>query len=189
MTHMILKLDVSGQPVRWISWQQAVVLYVRERIAWTAGNTQFSFRGGINQITRQQSILTIHSIIATKGRIQQASHVPQVPPLTNLSLFRRDGYMCMYCGASLPVCLLTRDHILPLSRGGHDCWSNVISACQPCNTRKGCRTPEEANLQLIAIPFVPSRSEFLVLSNRKILADQMDFLKSRFLKDSKLRYY
>ena len=67
-----------------------------------------------------------------------------------------------------------------MSRGGRDRWSNVVTACRSCNTRKGNRTPEEARMPLLAVPYVPNWAEYLALSNRKILADQMEFLKSQF---------
>jgi len=95
-------------------------------------------------------------------------------------LFLRDGNLCMYCGDEFPDGHLTRDHVIPLSRGGDDRWSNVVAACKHCNTRKGSRTPEEAGVGLLAVPYVPNWAEFLALSNRRILADQMQFLKTQF---------
>ena len=86
----------------------------------------------------------------------------------------------MYCGARHKDGALTRDHVVPISRGGRDRWSNVVTACKSCNTRKGNRTPEEARMALLAVPYVPNWAEYLALSNRKILADQMEFLKSQF---------
>ena len=86
----------------------------------------------------------------------------------------------MYCGNKFRDELLTRDHVKPISQGGLDRWSNVVTACKHCNTRKGCRTPEEAHMPLLAIPYVPNWAEYLALSNRRILADQMEFLKSQF---------
>jgi len=41
-------------------------------------------------------------------------------------------------------------------------------------------------MPLLAVPFVPNYAEYLVLSNRRILADQMAFLKARFRKGSRL---
>ena len=98
----------------------------------------------------------------------------------------RDQHLCMYCGGQFPGYLLTRDHLMPLSRGGADCWSNVVTACRGCNHAKGSRSPEEAGMSLLAVPYVPNRAEYLVLSNRRILADQMEFLKKRFRRSSRL---
>jgi 5-methylcytosine-specific restriction endonuclease McrA len=86
----------------------------------------------------------------------------------------------MYCGGEHREIELTRDHVIPLSKGGKDRWSNVVTACRQCNTRKGNRTPEIANMPLLAVPYVPNWAEFLALSNRRILMDQMEFLKTQF---------
>ena len=82
---------------------------------------------------------------------------------------------------------MSRDHVKPISRGGSDTWNNVVSACKRCNHFKGNRTPEEAGLQLIAVPFSPTHAEYIFLSGRKILADQMDFLIAHFPRNSLLR--
>ena len=100
--------------------------------------------------------------------------------MTNRELFLRDARICMYCGNHHKGMALTRDHVIPMSRGGADRWSNVVTACRSCNTRKGNRSPEEARMPLLAVPYVPNWAEYLALSNRKILADQMEFLKSQF---------
>lgn len=183
---LILKLDVTGQPLRWIPWQDAVVLHAREMIAWKAGATEFTFRGGISRLTGVRSAVTVNSIIAVKGRSRHGERDHLVPPLSNRSLFQRDAHMCMYCGRELPEYLLTRDHLLPLSRGGTNSWKNVVTSCKSCNHAKGARTPEEAGMALLAVPYVPNRAEYLVLMNRRILADQMEFLKKRFGRESRL---
>ena len=69
---------------------------------------------------------------------------------------------------------------MPKSLGGEDIWSNVVTACKGCNTKKGGRTPEKAGMRLLAIPYAPNWAEFLALSNRQILTDQLEFLKSQF---------
>ncbi|MCB1748401.1 MAG: HNH endonuclease [Gammaproteobacteria bacterium] len=177
---LILRLDISGTPVRWIPWQEAVCLYTREMVGWTTGDNAFTFLGGTSRASGQRSAVTVHSIIAVKHSQRGPHHTRLVPPLSNHDLFRRDGNLCMYCGREFPDYQLTRDHIVPLSQGGRDRWSNVVSACRGCNTRKGGRTPEQSNMPLLAVPYVPNWAEFLALSNRRILADQMEFLKSQF---------
>lgn len=187
MDHLILRLDVTGQPQRWIPWQQAVVLQTREMIAWHAGETAFTFRGGVNRASQTVSRVTVSSIIAVKGVLRHGAYPKQIPPLSNRELFLRDEHLCMYCGNQLPEHMLTRDHLVPLSRGGKDSWRNVVTACKPCNHAKGARTPEEARMHLLAVPYVPNRAEYLVLSNRRILSDQMAFLKKRFRRYGRLR--
>ena len=76
--------------------------------------------------------------------------------------------------------LLTSDHVKPISKGGRDSWSNVVTACRRCNTHKGSRSLETIGMKLLAVPYVPNVAEYLVLRNRKILGDQMEFLKMQF---------
>ncbi|MHC8441741.1 MAG: HNH endonuclease [Candidatus Eutrophobiaceae bacterium] len=188
MNALILRLDISGIPIRWVPWQDAVSLYTREVIAWTGGESVFTFRGGISRITGRQSEVEVNSIVAVRHTSKQRNLFRRgIPPLTNQELFLRDSHLCMYCGGEFLNTELTRDHVMPVSKGGRDRWSNVVSACKQCNTRKGARTPEHARMSLLAVPYVPNWAEYLALSNRRILADQMEFLKPRFSGQHKSR--
>jgi 5-methylcytosine-specific restriction endonuclease McrA len=180
MTPLILRLDIAGSPVQWIPWQDAVSLYSRKIIAWTAGDRVFTFRAGTNRITGKRTTIEINSIVAVRRSIPIKRNKPTIPPLTNRELFLRDAFLCMYCGHKFNTISLTRDHIIPISNGGRNHWSNVVTACRHCNTRKGDRTPNLANMPLLGIPYIPNWAEYLALSNRKIFADQMKFLKNQF---------
>ena len=180
MTPLILRLDTAGTPVTWIPWQDAVCLYSRDMVAWTAGDQVFTFHGGICRRTGDRSVVDVNSIVAVKRSALRKRSKRVIPPLTNRELFLRDAHLCMYCGGQYDESHLTRDHVIPMSRGGHDRWSNEVTACRHCNTRKGNRAPEEAGMPLLAVPYVPNWAEYLALSNRRILADQMEFLKSQF---------
>ncbi len=124
-----------------------------------------------------QSVLKLPSIVACEGKVHIESYDP---PLENKFLFRRDQNMCLYCGGTFSVHDLSRDHVMPLSKGGRDVWTNVVTSCRRCNNRKADRNPEESGLELLAVPFVPNQYEFLYLSNHNVLADQMEFLRARF---------
>ena len=50
---------------------------------------------------------------------------------------------------------LTRDHLIPLSRGGTNDWTNVVTACSPCNTRKANRLPSEIGMHPLHAPVEP----------------------------------
>lgn len=176
MIPSILKLDVGGMPVAWIHWQTAVTLYARQRVQWEAGAERFVVHGGISASTGCRSALSIRSIIAVVDHTRRAG--VNAPMLTNRTLFQRDGNLCMYCGRHFSAHALTRDHVIPVSRGGDSVWSNCVTACRHCNQRKDDRTPEEAGMKLLAVPYTPNRAEYLILSNRRILADQMEFLQA-----------
>lgn len=173
---LILTLDHQGVPHRWVNWQTACVYYARDQVAWSIGAHSFTIFGGTRQCNGERSLIVANSIIAIKGKPLGRLAFDAVPPLSNRELFRRDRHICAYCGEQLPGARLTRDHILPVSQGGRATWMNVTTACRPCNQRKSGRTPEQAAMALLYAPYVPNKAEFLILSNRRILADQMDFL-------------
>lgn len=174
MIPTILKLDAGGLPVGWIHWQTAVTLYARNRVCWEAGDRRFAVAGGYNAHTGQRSRFEIGSILAVADRSRRYSY--GVPLLTNRTLFQRDRNLCLYCGDEFNPARLTRDHIMPASRGGETSWENCVTACRDCNQDKDARTPEEAGMKLLAVPYTPNLAEYLILQNRKILADQMEFL-------------
>src|SRR5690606_12141535 len=94
-------------------------------------------------------------------RLMRFIHVPRRfrGQVTNTFLFARDAYRCQYCGrfgAELKLReSLTRDHVIPLSRGGTNDWANVVTACSPCNTRKSNRLPAEIDMFPITTPAEP----------------------------------
>lgn len=174
----VLCLDAHGRVMDWINWREAAHLYARDAVAWTLGELCFTLRGGINRITGLQSRLDLHSIVASRGHARASAAAPS-PALTNTALFARDAHLCLYCGQQFGHHRLTRDHVLPRMLGGRDLWENVVTACISCNTRKGGRTPTQAGMPLLAVPYRPSWIEHLILSNRNILADQMEFLRNQ----------
>ncbi len=174
---LVLALDVTGRPAGWIGWQDAAVLYCRERVAWEASESRIRVRGGRSRRSGRRSELLLGTIVAVSGHVPGRGPPRRVPPLTNRALFRRDQHLCLYCGRRFAHAELTRDHVVPRSHGGDDVWENVASACGACNRRKGPRTPEESGMRLLAVPYAPDLAEWLVLSNRRILADQMRFLQ------------
>ncbi len=78
--------------------------------------------------------------------------------LSRQNIFKRDRHQCQYCGKSKD---LTIDHVLPKSRGGKSAWTNLITACKRCNSMKGDKTPEEAQMPLAIKPFKPSYVMFV----------------------------
>jgi 5-methylcytosine-specific restriction endonuclease McrA len=180
----VLSLDAHGRILDWMHWQDAVCLYVRGAVAWTLGDPCLTVHGGTNRVSGLQSVVELHPIVAARGHAHAKALDPS-PALTNTALFARDANLCLYCGDEFPRHALTRDHVVPVSRGGRDVWENVVCACYLCNSRKGGRTPQQAGMPLLAIPYRPSWVEHLILSNRHILADQMAFLRSHLPRRAK----
>lgn len=177
---MILKTDPGGRPIRWIDIRAAAAYLLREEVVWASDATAIVLRGGISARTGRRSCLDIPSILAVMGA-RAAWHDASVPRLSNDALFLRDRSLCCYCGDHFADRrdLLTRDHVLPLSRGGLDTWENVVTSCRACNQKKDNRLIQECNLEMRYIPYTPSRAEAMILENRRILADQMDYLMAQ----------
>jgi hypothetical protein len=181
---LILQLDAGGNPSRWINYEDAAYYYAKDLIAWTVGNDGYKIWGGTDK-AGLRSFMELNTIIAVKGEMGD-KHLFRPPALSNRTLFRRDQNICAYCGNEFGTTSLTRDHIIPRSRKGEDKWKNVVTACGSCNKFKDDRTPEEAGMKLLYVPYAPSRAEYLILMNRTILADQMEFLKARLQPGSRI---
>lgn len=181
----VLQLDVSGRPQAWISPREAAILYASDGVAWTLGEPSVVLRGGVQRATGRVSRIEVHAILAVRGSIPTRAW-RTAPSLSNPKLFARDRHVCAYCGGHFPTDQLTREHIVPTSRGGADGWMNCITACKACNGRKGNRLPEEARMGLLYLPYVPSLHEDMILRGRRILADQMEFLLASVPRSSRL---
>jgi len=93
-------------------------------------------------------------------RVIQLVHYDRVPHrevrFTRRNIFYRDKNRCQYCGTVFAQRELNLDHVVPLSRGGRSGWTNVVTACVPCNSRKGSRLPDEAGMRLVRRPKKPA---------------------------------
>jgi 5-methylcytosine-specific restriction endonuclease McrA len=188
LNHQVLRTDVSGMPLEWVGYQDAVRLYYLEQVAYSCGSLLYRIHGGINAKTGKRSIIEVNSIIATHGRNHALTKQRDcyIPPLNNPALFKRDSQLCLYCGETFRARDLSRDHVTPLIQGGKDTWNNVVTACRRCNNHKAGYTPEQAGMQLLAVPFTPTHAEYIYLQGRRVLADQMEFLRAHFPRTSPL---
>jgi 5-methylcytosine-specific restriction endonuclease McrA len=64
------------------------------------------------------------------------------------NIFKRDRYVCQYCGHQPGSDELTIDHIVPRAQSGVSSWTNCVLACVACNKRKADRTPRQAGMRL-----------------------------------------
>lgn len=188
LSQQVLRTDLAGMPLEWVDYRDAVRLYHTGQVAYTCGSLLYSLRGGINACSGNRSIVDVNSIIATAGNCKGHARLQRnyMPPLNNETLFRRDADMCLYCGNRFASCDLSRDHVTPISLGGLDVWTNVVTACRRCNNHKAGRTPEQANMLLLAVPFTPTYAEYIYLKGRRVLADQMKYLLAHFPRSSPL---
>ena len=131
MNTQILALDIAGNPFDWIAPEDAILYYALGKVAWELGGREFVFRGGYSR-SGVQSKIAVKPIIAIAGSEIMTRMFRTGLPLTHQNdlLFKRDRYTCAYCGNRFAHKELSRDHILPRSRGGQDTWMNCVTACK-----------------------------------------------------------
>jgi 5-methylcytosine-specific restriction endonuclease McrA len=180
---------MSGSPHSWLTIEEAVGYYARDMVIYELGSPVATYRGGINRLTNQESQITANSIISIRSTHVKDSEFKRVPHLTNETLFERDRHVCAYCGDKYHSSDLSREHIIPTCQKGANTWMNVVTACKPCNGKKGGRTLDQANMSLLYLPYVPNRYEAFILDQgtRRILADQMEFLLKKVPNTSRLK--
>jgi 5-methylcytosine-specific restriction endonuclease McrA len=141
----VLVLNANYEPLNICTTRRAVGLMMMGKAEMIAN--------GRGEILTASSSFPRPSIVRLSYMVHRPH--PRVK-LTKREVFRRDGYCCQYCGRSNGP--LTIDHVVPRHRGGGHSWENLVTACSPCNRRKGGRTPHEANMSLLNEPREPTAS-------------------------------
>lgn len=186
MRQQILQLDIQGTPQAWISLEDAALHYASGTVAWEEGDGPLAtLRGGWNVRSNRQSQIVLQPIIAVNGSPRR-NLFDVVPTVTKAKLLRRDRYTCAYCASAFPERDLQVEHIVPDSRNGPYDWMNLVTACAWCNARKANRTPDEAGMPLVYLPYVPNRFEDFLLAGRHVRADVHEWLAARVAKGSRL---
>ncbi|WP_310497281.1 HNH endonuclease [Sandarakinorhabdus sp.] len=141
---LVLNADytpLSYYPLSIWPWQTAIKAAFLERVDIIAEYDR--------EIRSPSFAMKLPSVIALRQYVRPASH----PAFTRFNLFLRDRFTCQYCGHTGGE--LTFDHVIPRAYGGRTTWENVITACAPCNLKKGGRTPAEAHMGMRQRPFQP----------------------------------
>jgi 5-methylcytosine-specific restriction endonuclease McrA len=151
--HRVLVLNATYEPLNTVSIPRAVSLLLADKAE--------IVEAAEAQLRSQNLCLPMPLVI----RLVTYVRIPRMLPLavTRRGVLKRDNFTCQYCGRSLHPCELTLDHVVPRSRGGKNCWENVVAACKPCNHRKGNHTPAEAHMKLHRLPFRPRYLALVVI--------------------------
>lgn len=94
-------------------------------------------------------------------------------PLSKREIFRRDQYRCQYCGTRKGI--LTIDHVIPRRLGGAYSWTNLVTACQECNLKKGGRTARQAGMHLLDSPREPRPTAAYVFGRHLSSGENQDW--------------
>ena len=173
-----LALNASFEPLTIVPTRRAVRLVLDRKAEILEADDKRLFRSATKR-------LPCPSVI----RLVRYVHVPRRfrRQVTNTFLFARDDYACQYCGRHRSELkgrqFLTRDHVLPISRGGENTWGNVVTSCSPCNNRKGNNLPRDVGMKLLATPGEPNYVH-LVWAVRRVTPIQARWIGMFYGKDT-----
>lgn len=165
MNRKVLVLNYDFSPLTICSVQRAFVLvYLRKAELLSA--VKDSALRSVNEVFQMPAVIRIGRYVSVpyKGVM-----------LTRQNVFRRDSYACQYCGSAKD---LTIDHVIPRSKNGKSTWSNLVTACKRCNSRKGDRSPEQVGFRLKTKPVKPSYLMYLKDQAGSIYDEWQPFLKT-----------
>ena len=165
---LVLNADfrpLSYYPLSLWSWQDVVKAVFLDRVDIIAE---------YDTVVRSPSFeMRLPSVIA----LREFVHQDRSPAFTRFNVFLRDGFKCVYCGSHEE---LTFDHVVPRSKGGKTSWTNIATACSPCNLKKGGRLLKESGLSLGRKPERPSNYQLQEVGRRfppnYLHATWMDYL-------------
>lgn len=144
---LILNADyrpLSYSPLSIWSWQDAIKALCRNSVTVVSE---------YNRVVRSPSTeMKLPSVLVLKEFVPER----RTPAFTRFNVFLRDGFHCQYCGDTFKTSELTFDHVIPRSRGGRTAWNNIVTACHPCNVKKGDRLPHEMNMVPHHAPVEPT---------------------------------
>lgn len=144
---LVLNADfrpLSYFPLSVWSWQEAVKALFRDSV---------TVLSEYDRVVRSPSFeFKLPSVLVLKEYVPAA----RKPAFTRFNVFLRDEWHCQYCGSKERTSELTFDHVVPKSRGGRTSWTNIVTACRPCNTQKGHKLPGECKMYPIEDPVQPS---------------------------------
>lgn len=144
---LVLNADyrpLSYYPLSLWSWQDAIKAVFLDRV---------NIVSEYDVAVRSPSFsMRLPSVVSLKTFVKPS----RSPAFTRFNVFLRDRFQCQYCGDRSD---LTFDHLAPRSRGGQTTWENVVTACSPCNLRKGGLYPNEARMWPAQKPYRPTVSD------------------------------
>jgi 5-methylcytosine-specific restriction endonuclease McrA len=137
----VLVLNASYEPINICAARRALILVLK--------GVASAEETSVNAVHSARNSMWLPSVI----RLLEYRRIPrQTRALSRKNILMRDRFTCQYCQKTLPSGELTLDHVIPRSRSGESTWENLVTCCNPCNNRKGNRTPDEAGIKLLRLP-------------------------------------
>lgn len=156
-----LMLTSDYAPLKVISWKRAIELLTLGKIEVIEEYDQ--------EIRSAYLVIKVPAVVRLLKRFRKV-HKPV--KFSRVNIYGRDNYQCQYCEKKCSMSELTYDHVVPRSQGGKTTWTNIVSACTTCNSRKAGRTPEQARMKLRKKPVQPVATPAVVIQiSRKTVPD------------------
>lgn len=165
-----LVLDQAWRPIDQVSWDRAITLLVTDKVEVIEEYDDWVVRS-VTLSIRVPAVIRLLEAVATRKKGVRFSRE---------AVYTRDKGRCQYCNRALKRPEATYDHVMPRRLGGTTRWENIVIACQPCNTKKGGRTPEQAKMKLATIPVRPKslpETLHLTLPKGKMPRQWQDYLR------------
>lgn len=166
-----LVLNVDYSPISIIDWRKAMILAFRYFYTQHCGIEIIEFYKDDYVIGATQP-MKIPAVIKTTKYFKFNN---QLVNFSRKNIFIRDNYTCQYCGCKPAVNQLTYDHVIPKSKWTNclqpaTCWTNIVTACYKCNSKKGNKTLKQANMILDTEPYIPKKtSKYLHITSQLVI--------------------
>lgn len=122
-------------PIKVLRWEDAIKMLYENTVDVVAEYDE----------TVSSPSVTIH--VPAVLRLRKLAHTQRrAVRFSRSNVYLRDGYCCQYCGKKKPARELSYDHVVPRSAGGRTIWTNIVTACRTCNSRKDSKTCDEAGM-------------------------------------------
>lgn len=164
---MTLMLTAGYEPLKIIPWQRAVQLLYLDKVEVVS-----EYEDVLRSTTQT---INVPSVVRLKRGFKRQIKAVK---FSRSNVYGRDGYICQFCGVKKGPDELTYDHVVPRSQGGRTTWTNIVTACSRCNSRKGGRTPEQAGMKLLKKPVQPKALPYshLNLTGKKTPEAWLDYM-------------
>ena len=144
----VLKLNAAYMPLEIISFKDAFRL-IEKGTAEIVDIYEDKYFKTFKKAFDAPCVIRLLHFIAPKKQLKFYK------PFTRRNVYSRDGGICCYCGKTVTISNFTYDHVIPRSLGGLTNWTNIVTCCLRCNTKKSNKTLAESGMKLIKKPYAP----------------------------------